>query len=166
MSQVLRERVIVMLTAGMSIRAVARELNVNFSTISRIQHHFREFGSTSRQPRNHGPRVTTLAQDLHIWLLHLWDCLRPATQTANETVDLHNQRISAQTVRNCLREAHLRAHCPHQGQQFGVVTDFSGKMLTFDGHWHTRKVCSSRMNRSVNCTGQMADSVSCGRAIC
>ena len=27
--------------------------------------------------------------------------------------------------------------------QFGVVTDFSGKMLTFDGHWHTGEVCSS-----------------------
>jgi hypothetical protein len=40
MSQVLRVRAIVMLTAGMSTGA-ARELNVNFSTISRLQHHFR-----------------------------------------------------------------------------------------------------------------------------
>ncbi len=37
MSQVLREHTIGMLTAGMSTRAVARELNVNFSTISRLQ---------------------------------------------------------------------------------------------------------------------------------
>ncbi len=37
MSQVLRERAIGMLTAGMSTRAVARELNVNFSTISRLK---------------------------------------------------------------------------------------------------------------------------------
>ncbi len=35
MSQVLRERAIGMLTAGMSTRAVARELNVNFSTMLR-----------------------------------------------------------------------------------------------------------------------------------
>ncbi len=35
MSQVLRERAIGMLAAGMSTRAVARELNVHFSTISR-----------------------------------------------------------------------------------------------------------------------------------
>ncbi len=47
MSQVLRERAVGMLTAGMSTRAVARELNVNFSTISRLQSRFREFGSTS-----------------------------------------------------------------------------------------------------------------------
>jgi len=35
MSQVLRERAVGMLTAGMSTRAVACELNVHFSTISR-----------------------------------------------------------------------------------------------------------------------------------
>jgi hypothetical protein len=55
------------------------------------------------------------AQDLHIWLLHLRDCLTPATQTAVETLVLHNQRISAETVRNRLSEAHLRACHPHQG---------------------------------------------------
>jgi hypothetical protein len=38
MSQVLREHAIGMLTAGMSTRAVARDLNVNFSTISHLQH--------------------------------------------------------------------------------------------------------------------------------
>ena len=37
MSQVLRERAIGMLTAGISTKAVARELNVHFSTISRLQ---------------------------------------------------------------------------------------------------------------------------------
>jgi DNA-binding NarL/FixJ family response regulator len=37
MSQVLRERAIGMLTAGMSTRAVAREFYVNFSTINHLQ---------------------------------------------------------------------------------------------------------------------------------
>ena len=46
MCQVLRECAFGMLTAGMSTRAVTRECNVNFSTISRLQHCFREFGST------------------------------------------------------------------------------------------------------------------------
>jgi hypothetical protein len=43
--------------------------------------------------------------------------------------------------------------------QFGVVTDFSGEMLTFDGHWHSGEVCSSGMNPGFNCTGQTEDSV-------
>ncbi len=47
MSQVLTKRAIGMLTAGMFLRAAAREFNVHFSTISRLQRRFREFGSTS-----------------------------------------------------------------------------------------------------------------------
>jgi transposase len=47
MPQMLREHAIGMLTAGMSTRAVAREFHVHFSTISRHQRRFREFGSTS-----------------------------------------------------------------------------------------------------------------------
>ena len=50
-----------MLTAGMSTSAVARELNVHFSTISHLQCHFRIFGSTSNRPHNCS--------------LHAWRCV-------------------------------------------------------------------------------------------
>uniref|UniRef100_A0A8C6KF64 Transposase Tc1-like domain-containing protein n=1 Tax=Nothobranchius furzeri TaxID=105023 RepID=A0A8C6KF64_NOTFU len=113
--QALTVRAIGMPTAGMSTISVACALNVHFSTISHLQRRFREYGSTSNRPHNRRQRVTTPAQDLHNQQVHLQDRLRPATQTAAETIGLHNQTMSAQTVRNHLRKAQLHACCPHRG---------------------------------------------------
>ncbi len=59
----------------MTTRAVAHELNVNFSTISHLQRHFREFGNTSNrlQPQttcNHtspGPPHPAFSSPMIIW---------------------------------------------------------------------------------------------------
>ncbi len=45
----------------------------------------------------------------------------PRSSETAATIGLHNQRISAQTVRNRLREAHLHARRPHRGLDLTAV---------------------------------------------
>jgi hypothetical protein len=56
---------ICMLTAGMPTRAVARELNGDFSTISH-QRHFREFGTTSNRRQRVWCRVGERFADVDV----------------------------------------------------------------------------------------------------
>jgi len=106
MSQVLRERAIGMLTAGMSSRD-ARELNVHFSTITSLQRSIQP-ASQPQTTCNH----TSPGSPSSIFT---------STRTYPATIGLHNQRISVQTIRNRLREDHLHALCPHLGLDLTAV---------------------------------------------
>ena len=121
MSLVMWEHAIGMLDAGMSTRAVGLQPNVNYQTIGRLRVCFRQTGSTANRPHPHRPHVTTLAQDHTIRLVHQRDRLRSATGTADETVGLHNRRITPQTVRNHLRDANLHTRHPHCGLDLTAV---------------------------------------------
>ncbi len=138
MLQVFRVRAIGMLTAGMSTRAVAHELIVHFSTISRLKEFQRiwQYIQPASQPQttcNHtspGPPHPASSPP------RLWD--RSSWKLICMLVILIGVSTWLQLV---------------------VVTDLSGQMLTFDGIWHFGEVFSSRINPGFHCTGQMADSV-------
>lgn len=87
--------------------SIVHRLNVNQSTISRLMARFQQYEATNDRPRFSRPRVTTATQDRYIRLVHLRD--RTVT-TEETTVNVPEIRIiSAQTVRNRLRQFGLRA---------------------------------------------------------
>uniref|UniRef100_A0A4W5MPX7 Tc1-like transposase DDE domain-containing protein n=1 Tax=Hucho hucho TaxID=62062 RepID=A0A4W5MPX7_9TELE len=108
----LRERALGMLQGGKRTADVARAINCNVHTVRRLRQRCRETGWTADRPRSGRPRVTTPAQDRYIQASHLWDRYRMATTTARVTPGTHNPSISAQTVRNRLRDAGLKACRP------------------------------------------------------
>uniref|UniRef100_A0A4W5JLR5 Tc1-like transposase DDE domain-containing protein n=1 Tax=Hucho hucho TaxID=62062 RepID=A0A4W5JLR5_9TELE len=107
----LRERALGMLQGGVRTADVARAINCNVRTARRLRQRYRETGWTADCPHSGRPRVTTPAQDRYIRTSHLRDRYRMATTTARVTPGTHNPSINAQTVRNRLREAGLRASC-------------------------------------------------------
>ena len=98
-------------------------------------------GSTHNRPRSGRPRVTTPAQDRHIRLRHLRDRFTTATSTAAAIPGQH--RISEQTVRNCLREAGIRARRPVKT----VNSDFNGFAHIEYGHSNAGEQFGSATNR-------------------
>ena len=110
-----RQAAVRMLLGGQTQSDVARHFGVHKSTVSRLYRRLRLTGTTNDRPRSGRPRVTTPRQDRFIRLSHLRDRFRTATETADQTPGLHNNRISDQTVRNRLRDVGLWARRPYVG---------------------------------------------------
>lgn len=104
-----------MLLNGTSQSAVAAHFRVHRSTISRLYERLRTTGTTNDRPRSGRPRVTSRRQDRYIRLVHLRDRYRTPGETALNIRGLHNNRISARTVRNRLRDFGIRARRPYVG---------------------------------------------------
>lgn len=115
LSEAERNRAVGMVQAGMHQNEVANRFGVSRLTISRLMSRLMATGSTNDRPRSGRPRETTARQDRQIRLGHLRNRFIPATVTANRIVGRRNYRISAQTVRNRLREAGLRSRRPVVG---------------------------------------------------
>jgi transposase len=99
------------LQAGESQNEVARTLNVNQCTISRLWNIFQQTGSTNDRQRSGRPCITTPGQDRYIRVFHLQNRTVAASPTAARIPGF--RRISSQTVRNRLRQHGIRPRRPH-----------------------------------------------------
>ena len=111
----LRERAIGMLDAGMTTEHVARHVGCSSRAIGNLRIRFRTTGCTNNLPRRGRLRVTTRGQNRYNMNTHLRNRFQTATATAANKPELHNNRISAQTIRNRLRENGLHARRPYVG---------------------------------------------------
>jgi transposase len=97
-----------MVQAGMTHQAVADHFDVSKITLSRLVIRLRQTGRTNDRPHSGRPRVTSQRQDRHVCLIHIWNRMITAEDTARKTPGLANVRISGQTVRRKLRESILK----------------------------------------------------------
>ena len=81
-------------------------------------------GSVSDRQHPRRQKVTSRQQDRNIVLAHLRDRFRTSVKTAQETIGVNKQRISASTVRRRLRERDLGSHKAYRGN---VLTPISRK---------------------------------------
>lgn len=94
---------------GYSVRSIGRRLRRSHSVISRLLNRHRQFGIVTRRPYPARERVTTHREDRNL----VRSALQNSARTARNIGDIHfaatGRRISTQTVRNRLHEAHLRS---------------------------------------------------------
>ena len=112
-----RDRAIGMLSAGRSVRNVARTFNFNPATISRLRDRFQATGNVSDAPRSGRPRSLSNADDRYIRLSALRDRFQPATLITSDINRNRNRNETAQTVRNRLHQSGLNARRPVIGVQ-------------------------------------------------
>ena len=99
-----RNRAVTMLLQGATQQEVATALGIHQPTVHRLPGRLVQFGNTNDRPRSGRPRVTTARQDCLMRLTHLRNRTQTAVEPAITTPGTHNHRISAQAVRNRIRD--------------------------------------------------------------
>ena len=95
----------------MKQKHIAQRLNIHRHTVRNTVRRFRRTGSTSELPRSGRPRITTARYDQFIQQSPLRDRFLNATYTAKNLPNA-GRRISAQTVRNRLKDQGIKTYKP------------------------------------------------------
>ena len=100
---------------------VARRMSCSHQTIMKLVERNSTTGSASDRQRPGRQKVTSQWQDRNIVLSHLQNSFRTGVKTAQETVGINNQRISASTERGHLPEHDIRSHNAYRGNMLTPI---------------------------------------------
>ena len=110
-----RERVIGMLTAGMSARHVAGFFQRHELTISRLLNRFQQTGNVADRPRSGRPRKTKPLEDRFLTTSSRRNRFLFSRKSGRLLRNATGTRVCDRTVRNRLHAARLKACRPYVG---------------------------------------------------
>ncbi|GFT82662.1 transposable element Tc1 transposase [Trichonephila clavipes] len=99
---------------GNSFREIGKNLKLSFTTVGYIVKKYLETGSVENKPRPGGPSKLTSRAKRMIVRSATNKPMKSAQNTANDPLPLCNVSVSAQTVRNVLQSAGLKARTPRK----------------------------------------------------
>ena len=107
-----RNRILGLLDSAISQTQVARQFNVNRSTISRLLQRYNRTGSVSDRPRPGAMPATTPRQNVYIRQRHLRNRKLTASSTANLVIGTRGRPIHRTTVGKRLGDHGIRCRRP------------------------------------------------------
>lgn len=106
---------------GLDQRMIARNLNLNQSTVSRVYRRFVETGSYKRRPGTGRTRATTRRDDRFIVSTSLRNRFLTSVNIKTELNEVRGVNVSARTIRRRLKEAAITPFRPANGPKLSVA---------------------------------------------
>ena len=122
LDEVQRHRALGMVEGGLSFHEVGRGMGCSHQTIMKLVERNANTGSLCDRQCPGRQRVKSRQQDQHVFLTLLRDTFKTSVQTAQKTLGIHNQCVSASTVRRRLCERDIGNFKAYRGN---VLTDAS-----------------------------------------
>lgn len=183
-----KSRAVGRLLAGQTQRQVAYEHNVSQSVIQRLWEKFLQTGAVTRRPQSGRPRSTSEREDRTIVVMAKRQRFESAVALNRDFENASGVHISAQTLRNRLHDANLRARRPvvrppltqrHRRNRLAFAQDhvnwrlrhFRHVLFTdeskfcLDFHDGRRRVWRQRNERFSNCCITEHDKFGCGSVV-